>query len=329
MAAKPRIFIDFNKIYESNSCGPFKIIEDMGRNEKSRLFVKIKFIYTGFEKIVRYDIAMDGKVIDDLYGIDFNKIYTSVYYGPFKIISYVGRKDSKKIVRIKFLNTGYETETLLRLVLTGQVKDDTVSYSNRQFCTSKDKDQYNKYIRRILANRWQSMISRCYNIHDIKYNEYGALGVTVCDRWKKFENYIIDISEIPNFDKFYENPSLYHLDKDYLQFNLPKNKRIYSPSTCIFLSIIDNSNLSIIERHKQGEYYGIKITNNSNFKVTFSVDGKRLNFGIYNNIIAAANAYNHYYTNYAKYDLVPLINNVEYYMPFEETQKYLVTNRQV
>lgn len=61
MAGKPRIEIDYNTIYQSNSCGPFKIIENMGRDERSRLFVKVKFLETGTEKITRYDIAMDGE----------------------------------------------------------------------------------------------------------------------------------------------------------------------------------------------------------------------------------------------------------------------------
>ena len=81
MAGKPRIEINYDIVYQSNSCGPFKIIENMGRDERSRLFVKIKFLETGTEKITRYDIAMAGKINDDLFNIDFNKIYYSTYYG--------------------------------------------------------------------------------------------------------------------------------------------------------------------------------------------------------------------------------------------------------
>ncbi len=42
MAGKPRIEINYDIVYQSNSCGPFKIIENMGRDERSRLFVKNK-----------------------------------------------------------------------------------------------------------------------------------------------------------------------------------------------------------------------------------------------------------------------------------------------
>ena len=159
----PKIQIDFDKIYESNSCGPFKIIKDLGRNERSRLFVRIKFLNTGTEKDIRYDIAMDGKVIDDLYGIDFNHVYNSIYYGPYKIIKYIGRNDeSKKVVRIKFLNTGYEYNVLLRVAKSGEVRDYTVCRENRIF-TPSSAEEHENYIRRILYGRWHSMMDRCYN----------------------------------------------------------------------------------------------------------------------------------------------------------------------
>lgn len=153
MAGKPRIEIDFNKIYQSNYCGPFKIIEDLGRRN-SRLYVKIKFIETGTEKEVRYDIALAGKVLDDLNNIDFNKTYNSIYYGPFKIIKYIGRNyESKRIVKIKFLNTGYESDVLFRSVLSGKVKDYSVKNSERKIDNSIDNITYDDYIISILHNR--------------------------------------------------------------------------------------------------------------------------------------------------------------------------------
>lgn len=81
MAGKPRINIDYDKVYQSNLYGPFKIIENLGRDKRSRLFVKIKFLNTNIEKIVRYDIAMDGKITDDLYNIDFEKTYNLYIMG--------------------------------------------------------------------------------------------------------------------------------------------------------------------------------------------------------------------------------------------------------
>lgn len=328
MAGKPRININYNKVYYSNSSGPFKIIENLGRDERSKLFVKIQFLETGTIKNIRYDLTMAGKVVDDLYNINFNKIYNSIYYGTFKIIKYIGRNnESKRMVRIKFTNTGYENNVLLNFALSGRVKDYSLNFKN--ISKSISTIEYDEYILNILKNRWNSMMQRCYNSNDSKFSEYGALGITESERWKTFDNYISDIYLVKNFNKFYNYPNIYQLDKDYLQLNIPKSNRIYSTSTCIFLSIYDNANLAIKESHINGELYGIRKLNNGNYKVEFSIDGAKVNFGIYTNIIAAANAYNYYYVKYSKAEYIQLINENIEYIPIETCKKYLISNGQV
>lgn len=323
MAGKSRIKVDFDKIYESNSCGPFKIIQDLGRDERSRLFVRVKFINTGTEKDVRYDIAMDGKVMDELFGVDFNKIYNSKYYGPYKIIAYIGRNhDSRKIVRIKFLDTGYEYNTALQSAINGDVKDHTVDYHDRVIYSYNEND-YNDIIISILKERWKGMMDRCYNSECSSFYKYGKIGVKVCDRWLDANNYISDMPLLKNYDKFYVNPQMYQIDKDFLQFNVPKNERIYSPETCLFLSLVDNANLSIKMNHKE-QYYGVRNNSNGTFSVIFSTEGQKRTYGTYNNYIAALNEYNYYYLQYANFELIPLLNEGMELMDHEEALKYLV-----
>ena len=101
--------INMNKIYHSNNSGDFKIIENIGYNENHRYLVKIKFIDTGTEKIVRYDHVTKGNIRDELYGIDFNKTYIANAGYTYKIIEFIDMsKDSKKLVKIRFDNTGTE-----------------------------------------------------------------------------------------------------------------------------------------------------------------------------------------------------------------------------
>ena len=85
------------------------------------------------------------------------------------------------------------------------------------------------------------MINRCYNINDNDYQYYGAIGVKVDSRWFDFGYFLEDIQTLPNFDKKCIYPNMYQLDKDYLQFNIPKSQRIYSKFTCIWISKIDNT----------------------------------------------------------------------------------------
>jgi hypothetical protein len=44
---------------------------------------------------------------------------------------------------------------------------------------------------------WCHMKSRCYNIADISYKDYGARGITVCEDWQQFENFLVDMGEAP------------------------------------------------------------------------------------------------------------------------------------
>lgn len=64
---------------------------------------------------------------------------------------------------------------------------------------------------------WQHMKTRCYKEDSISYKNYGARGITVCDRWlQSFENFYADMGERP------EGTSLDRID----------NEGNYEPSNC-------------------------------------------------------------------------------------------------
>lgn len=42
---------------------------------------------------------------------------------------------------------------------------------------------------------WCSMLARCRNPNATAYENYGARGIAVCDRWHKFENFLADMGE--------------------------------------------------------------------------------------------------------------------------------------
>ena len=236
--------IDFDKIYECANplYGTFKIIEDLGVIKKQRM-VKIKFINTGNEKTVRWCHARDGNVRDTMKDIDFNKDYESKRCGTFKIIEIlpnagVGRV---RMVRIKFNNTGYIKDVRLEHAKTGNVADDSIpSVLGVGWCGNvKEEHKDVRHWYKI----WVGMLSRCYNEKDSNYHLYGEKGVTVCDRWHVFENFLEDIKHIPGYPEAAKRPGGYQLDKDYSQFYLPHDKRVYSKETCRFLTDADNVGL--------------------------------------------------------------------------------------
>ncbi len=61
---------------------------------------------------------------------------------------------------------------------------------------------------------WSNMLTRCRNANSEAYPDYGGRGITVCDRWLVFENFLADVGRAPsrrhsldrlNNDKGYES----------------------------------------------------------------------------------------------------------------------------
>jgi hypothetical protein len=45
---------------------------------------------------------------------------------------------------------------------------------------------------------WSSMLKRCFSKNTQAYKDYGARGITVCDRWRTFENFHADMGDRPD-----------------------------------------------------------------------------------------------------------------------------------
>lgn len=44
---------------------------------------------------------------------------------------------------------------------------------------------------------WAGMLARCFIPSATGFDRYGAVGVSVCDRWRSFENFLSDMGEAP------------------------------------------------------------------------------------------------------------------------------------
>lgn len=71
-------------------------------------------------------------------------------------------------------------------------------------------------------NTWSCMKARCQNPNNPKYYMYGAIGITICDKWKTFTGFLEDMGERP------ENTTLDRIDGSKGYFK--ENCRWSSPS---------------------------------------------------------------------------------------------------
>lgn len=45
---------------------------------------------------------------------------------------------------------------------------------------------------------WHAMVRRCTNPRDVGYADYGGRGIHVCEGWRKFENFLVDMGVRPD-----------------------------------------------------------------------------------------------------------------------------------
>lgn len=85
------------------------------------------------------------------------------------------------------------------------------------------------------------MKARCYKVNSNNYKYYGAKGVTVCERWHDFWNFVEDVDHhIENGHLLYKKE--YELDKDL------KGGGMYSLENCVILTSEENRQIG---RQKQ------------------------------------------------------------------------------
>lgn len=126
-------------------------------------------------------------------------------------------------------------------VKTGHTKN-CKECGNKFRAKSKTKHGMSKDI---LYKKWSDMKKRCYNPNVDRYNQYGALGIKVCDEWKN------------NFELFY-NWSLNNGFKENLTLERLNVNGDYEPNNCVYITLREQHFNKKNTRYV--EYNGVKIS---------------------------------------------------------------------
>ena len=218
------------------------------------------------------------RYIDLDYCIQQSILYESSS-GKFKIISY---KDSKN-VRVKFIDTGFETVARLDNIRNGKVKDRYlpsvygVGIVGTKYPISEGGVHTKEY------DLWCSMLRRCYSdTYKKKYPTY--IDCKCSENFKSYEYFYEWCNEQIGFGNIG-----FELDKDLLV----KGNKVYSEDSCIFIPT--EINTLLVKRaasrgeHLIGVYWHSK---NKAFvaRVNKSKGGSEY-LGLFNTEIEAFNAY--------------------------------------
>lgn len=181
----------------------------------------------------KYDV--DGKVFTDRFGNEY-------------VVEGIDHRDNCSCAhyKVRFLKSGYEITALVSQIVgkSNSCVFDRLSPSVHGvgilgFAHARDNQK--------LYEVWRSMIARCYNSKNPSYKSYGQKGITVCERWKRFDYFLEDVISLPGFDNEKIQNGEFTIDKDIIN----RSQLSYSPETCCFVSRAENTKEALKRRYSK------------------------------------------------------------------------------
>lgn len=108
-------------------------------------------------------------------------------FGRYTVVEVVRQPGQRTMVRCR---CACGTE---RLVIPKHLKS-----GNSKSCgCGKTGHKTHGYTGTSLYRSWADLVDRCTRPTHKRYADYGGRGITVCERWRKFENFLADVGDRP------------------------------------------------------------------------------------------------------------------------------------
>lgn len=122
---------------------------------------------------------------------------TGQRFGQWMVVKLAGRKPTTRgkhrllwLCRCACGNSGYLTSGTLRFGASKSCGCNRVEVALKNFRTH-GKTGSPEHV------SWKAMHTRCVNPNQPEWHRYGGRGIKMCDRWRKFENFLADMGQKP------------------------------------------------------------------------------------------------------------------------------------
>lgn len=221
---------------------------------------------------------MDVRVLESKKKYE-GKLFKSNVCGDVVVLEYI----SSKMIKVRFITTGYERFVQIGNLLDGGMRDPTfptvygVGWLGDKF--SKNEFRQQSYI------CWNSLLFRCY--HESSKNIRPTYDECyVSENFKCYSKFKVWCSNQIGFESTDNNNKVFALDKDILV----KGNKVYSEDTCCFVPREINNLFNARKSTRNGALLGVR-EERGRFRSVVSRYGVRRSVGLFDTEMEAFQAY--------------------------------------